>query len=85
VIFDATHSVQLPGGQGDRSGGERQYVQALARAAVAVGVDALFLEIHEDPDRTLADGRPLSDGPNMLRLDDLARLLAEIAMIGAGP
>ena len=71
VIFDATHSVQLPGGQGDRSGGERQYVQALARAAVAVGVDALFMEIHEDPDRTLADGRPLSDGPNMLRLDDL--------------
>ena len=57
VIFDATHSVQLPGGQGDRSGGERQYVQALARAAVAVGVDALFMEIHEDPDRTLA-GRP---------------------------
>ena len=57
VVFDATHSVQLPGGQGDRSGGERQYVQALARAAVAVGVDALFMEIHEDPDRTLA-GRP---------------------------
>ena len=84
VIFDATHSVQLPGGQGDRSGGERQYVQALARAAVAVGVDALFMEIHEDPDRTLADGRPLSDGPNMLRLDDLPRLLAEIAAIGAG-
>ena len=85
VIFDATHSVQLPGGQGDRSGGERQYVQALARAAVAVGVDALFMEIHEDPDRTLADGRPLSDGPNMLRLDDLPRLLAEIAAIDAGP
>jgi len=84
VIFDATHSVQLPGGQGDRSGGERQYVQALARAAVAVGVDALFMEIHEDPDRTLADGRPLSDGPNMLRLDDLPRLLVEIAAIGAG-
>jgi 2-dehydro-3-deoxyphosphooctonate aldolase (KDO 8-P synthase) len=84
VIFDATHSVQLPGGQGDRSGGERQYVQALARAAVAVGVDALFMEVHEDPDRTLPDGRPLSDGPNMLRLDDLPRLLAEIAAIGAG-
>ena len=63
VVFDATHSVQLPGGQGDRSGGERQYVQALARAAVAVGVDALFMEMHEDPDRTLPDGRPLSDGP----------------------
>ena len=83
VVFDATHSVQLPGGQGDRSGGERQYVQALARAAVAVGVDALFMEIHEDPDRTLADGRPLSDGPNMLRLDDLPRLLDEIRAIAA--
>ncbi len=85
VIFDATHSVQLPGGQGDRSGGERQYVQALARAAVAVGVDALFMEIHEDPDRTLPDGRPLSDGPNMLRLDDLPRLLDELRAIAAGP
>jgi 2-dehydro-3-deoxyphosphooctonate aldolase (KDO 8-P synthase) len=85
VIFDATHSVQLPGGQGDRSGGERQYVQALARAAVAVGVDGLFMEIHEDPDRTLEDGRPLSDGPNMLRLDDLPRLLDELRAIAAGP
>ncbi|MFI5373375.1 MAG: 3-deoxy-8-phosphooctulonate synthase [Candidatus Rokuibacteriota bacterium] len=85
VVFDATHSVQLPGGQGDRSGGERQYVRALARAAVAVGVDALFMEIHEDPDRTLEDGRPLSDGPNMLRLDDLPRLLDEIRAIAAGP
>jgi 2-dehydro-3-deoxyphosphooctonate aldolase (KDO 8-P synthase) len=85
VVFDATHSVQLPGGQGDRSGGERQYVQALARAAVAVGVDALFMEIHEDPDRTLEDGRPLSDGPNMLRLDDLPRLLDEIRAIAAVP
>jgi 2-dehydro-3-deoxyphosphooctonate aldolase (KDO 8-P synthase) len=87
VVFDATHSVQLPGGHGDRSGGERQYVQALARAAVAVGVDALFMEIHEDPDRTLPDGRPLSDGPNMLRLDDLPRLLEEILGMtgGAGP
>ena len=84
VVFDATHSVQLPGGAGDRSGGERQYVQALARAAVSVGVDALFMEIHEDPDRTMPDGRPLSDGPNMLRLDDLPRLLEEIAAITAG-
>ena len=84
VIFDATHSVQLPGGVGDRSGGERQYVQALARAAVAVGVDALFMEIHEDPDRTLPDGRPLSDGPNMLRLDELPRLLGEIGAIRSG-
>ena len=85
VIFDATHSVQLPGGQGDRSGGERQYVQALARAAVAVGVDALFMEIHEDPDRTLEDGRPLSDGPNMLRLDDLPRLLDELRVVAGRP
>ena len=84
VVFDATHAVQLPGGQGDRSGGERQYVQALARAAVAVGVDALFMEMHEDPDRTLEDGRPLSDGPNMLRLDDLPRLLDELRAIAAG-
>ena len=83
VVFDATHAVQLPGGEGNRSGGERQYVQALARAAVAVGVDALFMEIHEDPDRTLEDGRPLSDGPNMLRLDDVPRLLAEITAIRA--
>jgi len=85
VVFDATHSVQLPGGQGNRSGGERQYVQALARAAVAVGVDALFMEMHEDPDRTLEDGRPLSDGPNMLRLDDLPRLLDELRAIATGP
>jgi len=83
VVFDATHSVQLPGAAGDRSSGERQYVPALARAAVAVGVDALFMEIHEDPDRTMPDGRPLSDGPNMLRLDDLPRLLAEMRAIRA--
>jgi 2-dehydro-3-deoxyphosphooctonate aldolase (KDO 8-P synthase) len=81
VVFDATHSVQLPGGAGDRSGGERQYVPALARAAVAVGVDALFMEMHEDPDRTLRDGRPLSDGPNMLRIDDLPPLLDELLAI----
>jgi len=83
IVFDATHSVQLPGGAGDRSGGERQYVPALARAAVAFGVDALFMEMHEDPDRTLADGRPLSDGPNMLRIDDLPRLLEQLGAIGA--
>jgi 2-dehydro-3-deoxyphosphooctonate aldolase (KDO 8-P synthase) len=81
VVFDATHSVQLPGGAGTRSSGERQYVPPLARAAVAVGVDALFMEIHEDPDRALPDGRPLSDGPNMLRLDDLPRLLDEVRAI----
>jgi 2-dehydro-3-deoxyphosphooctonate aldolase (KDO 8-P synthase) len=81
VVFDATHSVQLPGGAGDRSGGERRYVPALARAAVAVGIDALFMEMHEDPDRTLDDGRPLSDGPNMLRIEDLPGLLAELHAI----
>jgi len=83
VVFDATHSVQLPGGAGDRSGGERKYVPALARAAVAFGVDALFMEMHEDPDRTLPDGRPLSDGPNMLRIDDLPRLLRQLHAIEA--
>jgi 2-dehydro-3-deoxyphosphooctonate aldolase (KDO 8-P synthase) len=83
VVFDATHSVQLPGARGDRSGGERQYVPALARAAVAVGVDALFMEMHEDPDRSMPDGRPLSDGPNMLRIDDLPRLLDQILAIRA--
>jgi 2-dehydro-3-deoxyphosphooctonate aldolase (KDO 8-P synthase) len=81
VVFDATHSVQLPGAAGTRSGGERQYVPALARAAVAFGIDALFMEMHEDPDRTLPDGRPLSDGPNMLRIDDLPRLLDELLAI----
>jgi 2-dehydro-3-deoxyphosphooctonate aldolase (KDO 8-P synthase) len=83
IVFDATHSVQLPGAGGSRSGGERRYVPALARAAVAVGVDALFMEMHEDPDRTLPDGRPLSDGPNMLRIDDLPRLLDEVLAIRA--
>jgi 2-dehydro-3-deoxyphosphooctonate aldolase (KDO 8-P synthase) len=81
VIFDATHSVQLPGAGGTRSGGERRYVPALARAAVAVGIDALFMEMHEDPDRTLPDGRPLSDGPNMLRIDDLPALLDHVCAI----
>lgn len=81
VVFDATHSVQLPGAGGDRSGGERQFVPALARAAVAVGIDALFMEMHEDPDRTMPDGRPLSDGPNMLRIDDLPKLLDQVLAI----
>ncbi len=83
LVFDATHSVQLPGARGDRSGGERQFVPALARAAVAVGIDALFMEMHEDPDRTMPDGRPLSDGPNMLRIDDLPALLDQILAIRA--
>ena len=81
VVFDATHAVQLPGASGDRSAGERKYVPPLARAAVAFGIDALFMEMHEDPDRTLPDGRPLSDGPNMLRIDDLPRLLDEVRAI----
>jgi 2-dehydro-3-deoxyphosphooctonate aldolase (KDO 8-P synthase) len=69
VVFDATHSVQTPGGMGSRSGGERQFVPALARAAVATGVDAVFIETHPDPDKAL------SDGPNMLRIDELPALL----------
>jgi 2-dehydro-3-deoxyphosphooctonate aldolase (KDO 8-P synthase) len=81
VVFDATHSVQLPGAGGTRSGGERRYVPALARAVTAVGIDALFMEMHEDPDRTMADGRPLSDGPNMLRIDDLPQLLDDLRVI----
>jgi 2-dehydro-3-deoxyphosphooctonate aldolase (KDO 8-P synthase) len=69
VVFDATHSVQQPGGQGNRSGGERAHVPVLARAAVAVGVAALFMETHQDPDRAP------SDGPNMVRLKDMPGLL----------
>jgi 2-dehydro-3-deoxyphosphooctonate aldolase (KDO 8-P synthase) len=76
VVFDATHSVQLPGGEGNRSGGERQYVEPLARAAVAFGVDAVFMEVHEDPDRAP------SDGPTMLPLARLPRLLRELRAIG---
>jgi 2-dehydro-3-deoxyphosphooctonate aldolase (KDO 8-P synthase) len=76
VVFDATHSVQLPGGEGTRSGGERQYVEPLARAAVAFGVDAVFMEVHEDPDRAP------SDGPTMLPLARLPRLLRELRAIG---
>jgi 2-dehydro-3-deoxyphosphooctonate aldolase (KDO 8-P synthase) len=70
VVFDATHSVQHPGGQGTASGGERQFVAPLARAAVAAGVDAVFLEVHEDPGRALSDGAtsvPLADLPALFR------------------
>jgi 2-dehydro-3-deoxyphosphooctonate aldolase (KDO 8-P synthase) len=77
VIFDAGHSVQLPGGQGTASGGQRQFIRPLARAAVAVGVAGVFLEVHEDPDRAL------SDGPNSYRLEELPRLLAELKEIDA--
>jgi 2-dehydro-3-deoxyphosphooctonate aldolase (KDO 8-P synthase) len=69
VVFDATHSVQQPGGQGTVSGGDRRYVPVLARAAVAVGVAAVFMETHQDPDRAP------SDGPNMVRLKDMPALL----------
>ncbi len=69
VIFDATHSVQEPGGQGASSGGQRQFVEILARAAVSVGVAGIFLETHQDPDNAP------SDGPNMVKVDDLQRLL----------
>ena len=72
VVFDATHSVQLPGGLGDRSGGEREFVPALARAAVAVGIDGLFMETHPHPDQAL------SDGPNAWPLDRMAELLEEL-------
>jgi 2-dehydro-3-deoxyphosphooctonate aldolase (KDO 8-P synthase) len=75
VIFDATHSVQLPGGAGNASSGERKYIAPLARAAVAAGVDGVFLEIHPDPDRAL------SDGPNSLPLADVERLLRTLLAI----
>ena len=77
VIFDATHSVQQPGGQGGTSGGHREYVAPLARAAVAVGVDGLFMEIHPNPDKAL------SDGPNMLPLHRLEPLLKQLLAIRA--
>jgi 2-dehydro-3-deoxyphosphooctonate aldolase (KDO 8-P synthase) len=72
VIFDATHSVQQPGGQGTSSGGEREFVPVLARAAVAVGVAGVFIETHQDPDRAP------SDGPNMVPLKDMAALIARL-------
>jgi 2-dehydro-3-deoxyphosphooctonate aldolase (KDO 8-P synthase) len=77
VIFDATHSVQQPGGQGTSSGGDRRYVPVLARAAVAVGVAGIFIETHDNPDRAP------SDGPNMLPLQDFAPLMAELMAIDA--
>ncbi len=77
VIFDATHSVQLPGGAGNASGGDRRMVPGLARAAVAAGIDGLFLEVHPDPDRALCDG------PNSLALDSLPALLATLKGIEA--
>lgn len=75
VCFDATHSVQLPGGAGDSTAGERAFVRPLARAAVAAGVDALFLEVHEDPSQALCDG------PNSLDFAELDLLLSEVTAI----
>ncbi|MBD3882066.1 3-deoxy-8-phosphooctulonate synthase [Phormidium tenue FACHB-886] len=75
VVFDATHSVQMPGGQGDKSGGQRQFVPYLARAAAAIGIDALFMEIHEDPDNAP------SDGPNMIPLAQLETVLKQILSV----
>ena len=75
VIMDATHSVQKPGGNGSSSGGNREYVEPLAKAAVAAGADGLFLEVHPDPDLSL------SDGPNMVRLADVQGLLEKVLRI----
>ncbi|MBF6560214.1 MAG: 3-deoxy-8-phosphooctulonate synthase [Candidatus Binataceae bacterium] len=75
VVFDATHSVQLPGAGGERSGGQREFVAPLARAAAAVGVDAVFMEVHEDPDHAL------SDGPNSFPLARMAALLEDLKRI----
>ncbi|WP_041719454.1 3-deoxy-8-phosphooctulonate synthase [Desulfurivibrio alkaliphilus] len=75
VIFDATHSVQLPGGAGDRSGGQRRFVPTLARAAAAVGIDGLFMEVHPDPRQALCDG------PNSWPLDQVEELLRQVLAI----
>ncbi|WP_245418138.1 3-deoxy-8-phosphooctulonate synthase [Cohaesibacter haloalkalitolerans] len=77
VIFDATHSVQQPGGQGETSGGQREFVPVLARAAVAVGVAGVFIETHEDPDKAP------SDGPNMVPIRELEALLAQLQKFDA--
>ena len=77
VIFDVTHSLQLPGGQGSRSGGQREFAGPLARAAAAVGVDGLFMEVHPDPDKALCDG------PNMLRLGNVLQLMKTVREIAA--
>lgn len=77
VIFDATHSVQLPGGAGGSSGGQREFIAPLARAAVAVGIDGLFLEIHPDPDKALCDG------PNSIPLHQVEELLRQILSVRA--
>ncbi len=75
VVMDCTHAVQLPGGNGTSSGGQRQYVSTMARAAVAVGVAALFMEVHNDPDNAP------SDGPNMISLDNFKKLLYDLIVL----
>jgi len=75
VIYDATHSAQLPGGKGSSSGGDRRFIPHLSRAAVAAGVDGLFIETHRDPDKAL------SDGPNMLKIKDLSGLIKQLKEI----
>ena len=75
VVFDATHSVQKPGGQGTSTGGNRNYVEPLAKAAIAAGADALFFEVHPNPETAL------SDGPNMVRLDDFEALLTRVIRV----
>jgi 2-dehydro-3-deoxyphosphooctonate aldolase (KDO 8-P synthase) len=75
VIFDATHSVQLPGGGGDKSSGQRQFAPVLARAALAAGADGIFLETHPEPDRAL------SDGPNMIPIDEIPALLTSLLKV----
>ena len=77
VVFDATHSVQLPGGQGASSGGQREFVEYLGRAAVATGIDGIFMEVHDNPDKALCDG------PNSIKLADLGELLKKLTAIDA--
>lgn len=77
VVFDATHSVQLPGGQGTSSGGQREFVEFLSRAAVATGIDGIFMEVHEDPDKALCDG------PNSIPLAELPALLKKLQALDA--
>ena len=77
VVYDATHSVQQPGGKGSSSGGDRRMVPVLASAAVAIGVAALFMEVHQDPDNAP------SDGPNMIKLEDFEAVLRKLVAIDA--
>lgn len=75
VIFDVTHSLQLPGGQGTSSGGQREFAEPMARAAVAAGIDGLFMEVHPDPEKALCDG------PNMIRLDEMKGFLTRVKAV----